>query len=246
MKLISLTDQEYDNLIKSNSLDDFLRFKETLANSQVSESQINNSLATVKDHYSKVVIRILSLNEYNKYIKDGTADGSITKDNTNTWHHPHNIRATAYVYKSSEHAIGKWPSNTYTVNNSIVYNLKTTWVNGGIYNFNSPQTVKDYLEHIQDNNSNNIIAFYPKGGYIEFIVGLWTYGTTSGAFITSITLYKNTMNKNAIVDNHSLTLSGRPPGDGYNTSGTIYFNADLCFRPVFQIKDNNKSINLYN
>lgn len=69
-----------DSVIK-NRIDNILNSK-TISTSIDEDNNIH-----FIDNNKKIAIRLLSLNEYNKYIVNGTADGSITKNNINVWHY---------------------------------------------------------------------------------------------------------------------------------------------------------------
>lgn len=229
MKLISLTDQEYNNLIKSNSLDDFLRFKETLVNSQVSESQVNNSLAIVKDHYSKVAIRILSVNEFNKYIVNGTCDGSVIANNTNTWHFP-TMSYKNFLYTGSRS--GGWINTSrfpggYTESTAVF--------------MSNDITVTIYSERFSNNSTSN--------SKYKFSVQVGVYNAyyyNPGAYVGAATVnyQDNDRSKTETYIYSSAQASHKVYNDIYR-SRVFYYYVMHTFRPVFQIKDNDKSINLY-
>lgn len=49
-------------------------------------SIINYNNATNIPNEKSILVRILSINEYKKYIENSSLDGAITVENENTWH----------------------------------------------------------------------------------------------------------------------------------------------------------------
>ena len=74
MKNIILTDEQYNNLMNSNSLEEI--------KSLLSQNNENDDISSK----NLVSIRILSKNEFNNYIKNGALDGSVIIYDDNVWH----------------------------------------------------------------------------------------------------------------------------------------------------------------
>ena len=191
-------------------------------------------------------IRILSLNEYNKYIENGTLDGSITKYDERVWHIniPHNL----YI-------IGLRPNDEYLITSSS-YGLQYYWDNKtnpplgknsykifyklwGWSGEESLRTIAMYDYHIEYlmNNINNKNALIGANNRIRICLGY-----TTGVF-TFGTIYSiDNMNKNSTV-----YLSPQMQTSVYGSTKVYYrqISFPTGFRPCFSIIDNNKSANLF-
>ena len=250
MKLISLTDQEYDNLIKSNSLDDFLRFKETLVNSQVPESQVNNSLTIVKDHYSKIAIRVLSLDEYNKYIINGTADGAIIEGNQNTWNFINNTsKASVFIYGAHAFHVNDSDKNRFKGTNYID-NIPINWIVVGNKNRNQSMTdsTSCYFEILSNNKTNIFNCTTKTYPIFECLSGAYegqSYLENPGGTLIKPVKISTSQLQQATKNSQVYTIQCISNNPSYNNKITLNINMYFMFRPVFIIKDTNKSINLY-
>lgn len=104
MPILNLSKEQYNTFLNSNSLDDFINLRNSV--------EVVEGLVSIPKDY--IAIRSLSLNEYEKYINNGTCDGSISKDNINVWHYIDKLDST-YNYTHT------WSSIELTYNYNTYY-----------------------------------------------------------------------------------------------------------------------------
>lgn len=195
---------------------------------------LNSSTNTELNHISSdnISIRILSLEEYNKYIKNGTCDGAINTYDINVWHSMESLNKDYDYYLAHKGSavtasfdyytelINNTSTNQskilYQHNNFIYYVLGTTEDN--LYNY---RPGRRYYRSTYDNNSS-----HPKG--FIYINGV-------------LQISKN--NYRTLTKTQTIAKTNDANSPAYNVIFNFYFNT--LFRPVFQYKDNNKSKNLY-
>lgn len=198
-----------DSVIK-NRIDNILNSK-TISTSIDEDNNIH-----FINNNKKIAIRLLSLNEYNKYIINGTCDGSITNDNVNVWH---------------------------TVNHTkFSYYWKYSYDKDGWTHVERP--VIDFLHEAIQNNTDSVFT------YIEpthrFVFDMNFYGTSSSAVGKYNVDSKafTTMNKSSAYASQHIDLY--PRSDWPNWMRVLTdIKWVVCFRPAFQIKDTNKSNNIF-
>lgn len=229
-----------DSVIK-NRIDNILNSK-TISTS-IDEDNNIHFINNVKD----IGVRILSLNEYNKYIINGTCDGSITKNNKSTWnttqysgfgYYMIYYSYTPNLYKGL--SVLEVSSNTY----KVLQNSNYIKDGRGANTFYGTQNTNVNFELVQNNNFNKN---YIKSSYTHIFEALgFIYDGTRGVYqYGRLDLNECTLTKNATLYTSSVN------GKGYYSSGygtyntTINVTCTCNFRPAFQIKDTNKSNNIF-
>ena len=197
-----------DSVIK-NRIDNILNSK-TISTSIDEDNNIH-----FINNNKKTIVRILSLNEYDKYIINGNADGSITKNDNAVWNRP--------IFQRSYRTSDCGYQCTYTI-----FTISR----------NSTSTITDLLgEVLQNTSSNNHNAITD----IKFELHNFNPPKSFGHDNRNLTSY--TCSKNST--NMFFSMSCTASSSGYNT--TVHLNCYVysSFRPVFQIKDNDKSKDLF-
>ena len=192
-----------------------------------------------------VLCRVLSLNEYNKYIVNSTLDGAITANNSNVWRNfiqkYRGIRAGSGSFSSGQSVWCRGTGSYVTLkfSNSNLYNA-----DGSVSTYNESICVC-----ILSDNANSQNKFYSSySGYIE---GWGNYGHPS-----HIGEFRNYELKNvsAVINcnktNTTFTLAtvyGQTSWTPWDGAATYTYNliGNISFRPVFQYVDNSKSDNIY-
>ena len=121
----TISNELYDKLINSN-------LEENLKNELINLS--NSNIDNIKSNF--YMIRILSYNEYEKYIKNGTCDGAISSKNTAVFHFDNTI----FTYRQK---ITGWHTQQGVLAAPVYIRLETT----------------------QDNNVGNASFFHIAGKY---------------------------------------------------------------------------------
>ena len=182
-------------------------------------------------------IRILSSNEYNKYLINATLNGSIVAHNNSVWNEltPH----TYYLILNPSHSpytvdgVNRAMSASMPFGNTTGFTLiSCKWDDSTIYthdiNFN--------IELLSDNSSlNNVIS--GRNNHNRLCLCFAHSGIRAGDIFSP-----NLTNKQ-LTHYTSPLLS-----TNVNSSGLIYkryFRLPLAFRPVFQYIDNRKSKNIF-
>ena len=176
-----------DSVIK-NRIDNILNSK--IISTSIDE---NNNVHFINNN-KKISIRLLSLDEYNKYIVNGTADGSVTKNDMNVWHY------------------------------SLFITMEYGEIN--VYRFG---TQSMYFECTNNNTLSQANVFF-NDRRSNLRTRIWDYGGRSAQDLCYTT----------------------PSLTNKNFSSTLVYNEKYCgfieyssFRPAFQIKDTDKSIDLF-
>lgn len=234
MPILNLTQQEY------NQLKNYVSGNEELY-------QLFNNQSTNIENDNNVLIRILSLKEYEKYIENGTLDGSITKYDEKAWHHmniPHNlyiigilpgseymITATQYGYPyywdRTNPPLGK---NSYTIFYKVwAWNKEESLRTINIYDY--------YIEYLSNNKNNNNILI-GTNNRIRICLGQFHDGAFTFGTIYSV----DSTNKSS-----TAYLSPQMQTPVYQSTKVYYrqISFPTGFRPCFNIIDNNKSKNIY-
>lgn len=210
-------------------------------------SDDSNFIFSSKNLHNKVAIKLLSLEQYNKYIENGTLDGSITKYDERVWHHmniPHNlyiigilpgseymITATQYGYPyywdRTNPPLGK---NSYTIFYKVwAWDREESLRTINIYDY--------YIEYLSNNKNNNNILI---GANNRIRICLGQY---HGAFTFGTIYSVDSINKSS-----TAYLSPQMQTPVYQSTKVYYrqISFPTGFRPCFSIIDNNKSANLFN
>ena len=219
----------YKQLINSKTPEEFWNNKSLL--------NINNNIELDKDD---ILIRSLSVNEYDKYIIKGTADGSISKYNVNTWHYNTTNPICYYFILGSINAQSCYNSIKSSCNLTKNYNEITVMginqmpgydsVFGRSYTLNSPTSINTELTQ----NNNSTFTETNKSNLIELSVQCYNYSSTGKHLL---------VNK---VDKNKPTYTYSNFVNHYGEARlTVNYNFISCYRPVFNFIDNSKSTNIH-
>ena len=231
MPILNLSKEQYNTFLNSNSLDDFISLRNSV---EIVEGLIN----IPKDH---VAIRTLSLSEYNKYIKNGTLDGSIIKNDINVWN-TKTYNSQAYCTLAQD-TYGGESSVQSTITNSVCEGLPTTHI---IVDKNKlPQNKIFYdsciFELYQNNETNKVFTNFTH----KYIICAYTHSGYSYSasrmnmkYITIPSVTKNCYN-DSVINNITRTLNSK------NFTTTLNLSLIGGFRPAFKFVDNNKSTNIH-
>jgi len=225
-----ISDLLYNQLINSNTLEELLTSRDLIRNSQNTQGDVSNE--------NFVLIRILSKNEYDKYIKNGNLNGSVTENNMNTWNYS---RYNGYLMLFGVY--GGYNIDTYDTFQSRDKNLKAPKNRVSCYHKGAWHDAANWImqtyfifEILSNNNENKNTGIFNNDVLLEIYIN------------TSETIYKNysvpknvTFNKSEI--NHLDSFSASPVS---YVTGTIKLNCYSSFRPVFNYKDNNKNNYIFN
>ena len=218
-----ISNELYDLVINAKTLEDLSIIQESFLNLTEKNNDASNNIA----------VRILSSNEFVKYIKNGTCDGSITKYDINVWHyleslnknydcvHGHNSTApvtfsyTYYTELIADNSENQYLNNVYNHNYSLYYTLSYMYIN-----------------------------YYDVGGYLYREVTSQS-DTMPQGFIYMNDVSKITKNSaNPLVKTKTITRkSGSIQDRTYNATFNFYYIP--LFRPVFVYEDNKKGKNLF-
>lgn len=218
---LNLTQEQYNQLI--NCVKDNEQLKNLF-----NQNQENNIL-------NEASIRTLSSNEYEKYIKNSSLNGSITIYNNNTWHYKPST--SYYVILGCQDSF-----QSDAINRLKNYNgqLGSYQNNNYIYITCPEQLNKTYYlstyREIFSNNTNNIF-YTSENNFID--IQILYYNPFESGLRNLGTSISNTCEKNTFPYKQ---FSARGSGE-YRVKCNIY--RYTAFRPLFQYKDNSKSSNIY-
>lgn len=184
---------------------------------------ILNSVSTESGYTSdNISVRILSKEEYDKYIKNGTCDGAITANDVNVWHKI--INKSTYIGANNA-ANPNWNPSSYA---GYEVFIPATYVGSRTYAY----TLPILFEMLLDNKTNVYLT------QIEsFPIKLHTSGYGSQQYTTTI----NSAYTNKNQSFSDWVWNGSCIDGGLNAT----LSSRYCFRPVLQYKDNKKSKNVY-
>lgn len=220
----SITNETYNQILEAISSNEKKELFASIFKIKKEES-INNTTT---------FIRILSKNEYNKYIINGTLDGSITAGHYDVWNDNEvgeSYEGVYYLYPNDGEGNQSWDYvKQWLANPNFVYighsNLNKT------YNIN--------YETLSDNTgetNQRIKKYQPRYDAIT----LWSGRYNGAVYNMNASFNKNeTVNKNFYYKTDYRVTANVNPG-----KIEMNFNLNSCFRPVFTYKDNNKSTNIY-
>ena len=239
MKITSISQNELTQIDNASTLEDLQNLKNLIKSSIVSNDNNEN-------YSNSFVVCILSNDEYDKYIKNSTLNGSILKNNINTWH-----------YSSIPEIIG--------IKNGLSGLNESNWDRVRYENKNidpditiiSPYTDRNQIytyssingEYIQNNDLDNIFVKFPHSFLLK--VQPVTYITGGGGFLrygppVSRNISDTYLNKkNAYEKNETISASQYNDYSYFTQYFTVNFNIKCHFRPVFKYVDNNKSNNVF-
>lgn len=101
---IKISQEQYNQINNASSNEDLLEIKNLFLSALQEENNENASTNNV------VLCRILSNNEYTKYIINSTLDGAIQKNNENVWH----IINSSYTW-TTDRAEGTFTNNKFFI-----------------------------------------------------------------------------------------------------------------------------------
>ncbi len=189
--------------------------------------------ATTSNNTNNLIVRILSTNEYKKYIKNDTLNGSITAYNINVWH---SLESSNKNYDCVHgHNSTEPVTFNYTYYTELIAdNLANQYLNS-IYNHN--YSLYYYLSYSYSAN-------YDVGGRYYRTVSTNQSNFPSGFIYMNDVLNIPKSNAHPLVKTQTITRkSGSIQDHTYNATFNFYYIS--LFRPVFQYIDNQKSANIY-
>jgi len=221
------------DLLSSNDYDINFNTYETIKSLIINEENQNNI-----SNENLVFIRVLSKQEYNKYIKNGTCNGSITAENINVWHmqKDKDFSKSLFVHDGRVHEEYSFDRYFSLTQDNNLDEMNTSDLDA--YNI--------YIESSwsRDNNWYKNSDAMKNGGYY------WR----ENEYNFPVTIPKTTTIKNTRIETKAAL---RPYSWTYEqliADGWVYRTYSLlrvdiqdiaCYRPAFTYKDNNKSINIY-
>ena len=244
VKTIILSEEEFSNLKNANTLEQLLDFKNNIINQGSSNNiQTNNNTIVQNDIDKYIGIRILSNQEWEKYIKNGTADGSILNKDINVWHYDNTPGEYGICGGGNNvnlsNALNPDPSIT-TMINFVAQRVSSTMNNYyARYNIN----INAELSSKNNNKLCNLTLIR------DTLLKCYTWGNRNNSSNIipsplSTTLVSYQVDKNlAIIVYSAESTQKNYLGEPCFT--IITANINLSFRPIFIIKDNNKSKNTY-
>jgi len=203
------------------------------------EEDISTDLTYDKKH---IIVRILSTQEYDKYIKNETLNGSILNKNINVWH---------YDDTPGEHGIcgGTQSVNLANALNpdpsiKTIINFITQKISNTMNNYYARYNININAE-LSSQNSNKLCNFTL---IRDTLLKCYTWAATNYSSMTpsslSTTIISCQLDKNLAITAYSAE-STRTNYLGEPCFTIITANINLSFRPVFNYVDNNKSKNIY-
>ncbi len=207
-----------DTINAITTLDELENFKSSL---EVNETHIDNS--------KHAIIRLLSSNEYDKYIVNGTCNGSITANNTNAWHFPL-MSYKNFFYTGTKQ--GNW------INTSL---FPGGYTSSTVTTMSQDVTVAIYSERFADNfNSNSKYKFSLQVGLYDAVY----YNPGSYVGSAKVNYQNNDRSKTETQIYSSAQASHNVQGVVHRTK-IFYYYVKHTFRPVFQYIDNDKTNNVF-
>ena len=239
---------ELNNEEIRSTLQDLISSPDFNVNDPDTKRQLNNILNQINvynylnHNKNYIAIRCLSKEEYDKYIINGTADGSISKCDQNTYHYITNeSKAVCFAINLIT------PPNADLQRVSGLSNVELMFYYYGreIYHQSRTSTVYGHFELISDNSKDkNSIT----NTVIPKFKAVYAYYTNPDS---SYPYYWNGIVKDVNIDINSINKTDMSASktdeaaDGHNNRMILTVNYNLYFRPVFFYIDNNKSKNIY-
>lgn len=231
-----LSDEEYNILKNSKTPEELWSIKDSLMNSD----------ALLKYHDKKYIsIQCLSSEQYNNYIKNGTLDGAIEKNNVNTWHYDNSNKSMTFLcvggnqFNEAASYASSYPNHIRITAQSVAaYNTRYT----GEYNIG--------LVELLNNNSLNSSLFFINDYTIYLCSVITTNGVGTGYGISTTyirnleSIAKNLTTYSKLAVKPMVYLSYFKHYE--EVSGVnLTLKLSTGFRPVFKFIDNNKSKTIY-
>jgi len=195
--------------------------------------------------------RILSIDEYDKYILNSTLNGSINKYDSNVWNDflKTNVNGFVCCHRPIGESISTWNSGIKQ-NKFVCYSNTNIKKLPEYTNFNNYEVrgcspnVKDNVyvyTNLSQDDSNNKCKYATQRKTYESFQSDWVDFEKWSYMIIEISskelIDKQQTKKTTVVVNAPIVCSN-------GATHTLTCNNYLCFRPVFNYVDNNKSENI--
>ena len=218
-----ISDELYNEILNVEFPPELLKIKNSIISS-------NNENQGDISNKNSILVRTLSLNEYDKFIINNTCGGSITKNDIDVWHYIKNPVGNSYAATCSSgspqgldvsyltHSVtylGQIGAQTKNYNYTIIYEICST-------NSSNQHTAKNQQQCICDaivGNHNGIKYVYVQDRQ-----------TFQVNYQTNKNIEYQQLIKNVTYGSATIRFT---------------FNVSMMFRPVFQYIDNKKSTNIY-
>lgn len=173
-------------------------------------------------------IRLLSMKEYNKYIKNETFEGSITKNDKNVWNYQ-NVPGTSFIYNYDSNDWTRYKQYMVNPNNVVC-------LSGGNYH-DYIYDCELFFDILLDNNNDKFVTIRQSSGKYDcyFLDSHSSISISQSVEIPDIVSFDKNNYRISITN-----VSVRHPD--------LRLTVNLLiggFRPVFQYIDNNKSKNVF-
>lgn len=219
-------------------------------NSSYTKEQINQLINLLsnnnnEDNVNKtnIKIRLLSYDEYDKYVKKSSLNGAISPGHLDTFHE-YNQYMGVYEYNDYGRKIDVYPGrylSAYGQSGYLCNSLDTLLLSYNTGNCTLRYTFDNIFSWIQNNNSNNCMLFYPVD--ISFEVFGQDDGKSDRAYRYDFEYVGRLQNKTTSYKSIRSSIYGE--GNRYGLH-RIYVNISckFCWRPAFEYIDNRKSKNI--
>ena len=219
-----------------------------LINSKTPEELWNNkSLLSIDSNIEldkdDILIRTLSLNEYNKYVVNSTCDGSIVKYSNQVWQYKTKVFTCFGTYTNFSNPASFW--DTSKVDGSYPRPGQDGFI--GQYSGNNfTMNVPVYGIMLTNNTAGQATYYcYPQKYLLATVNRAYDYVWSSKYISPSVTTYSANKNYTNNVSVGSPSISNAMAGWGGGITVTVNLQAYSSFVPVFNYVDNNKSDNIY-
>ena len=222
----------YKQLINSKTPEEFWNNKSLL--------NIDSNIELDKDD---VLVRTLSLNEYNKYIVNGTCDGSIVKYSSQVWQYKTKLLTCYGSWNSHSNPASFWDINK--VDGSYPRPGQDGFIEqhgSESFTMNAPV----YGIMLTNNTAGQATYYcYPQKYLLVSTNYAYNYVWYSKYISPSVTTYSANKNYTNNVSVGTPSINNAMPGWGGDITVTVNLQAYSSFVPVFNFVDNNKSDNVY-
>ena len=235
MPILNLSKEQYNTFLNSNSLDDFINLRSSI--------EINDELVSIPKNY--IAIRTLSADEYNKYIIEGTADGSIIANNVEVWQYKTKPLTCFGSYNSYSDPASFWNTSHFD----------EKYPKPGQDGFIGQYSNDDFTMNIPVygiilmNNIAKQAQYYCCPN--EYLLATANYSPSMNYYWVSkyisplVTIYSANKDYTNDFSTGTHSINNRMPGYSGGVTVTVNLLAYSSFVPVFQYVDNNKSTNIH-
>ena len=228
---------------------------------------LKNTSPNINENF--LLIRSLSINEYDKYLINSSLSGAIVTGDDKVWRYTSNntTKGMSYYWSSQGRnrynnlTVGSKLDNGYVVkysNSTKIYAQGRT-----AYKFGSSYAIIDYSDNtwsenlnffasiVQNSTENQSVMISSEKYDFELIANYsaYDYSELRGQYFSTTNRHTSTVNKTSTAP--TIFFNGnmyvRFSNNYYGANFYIQFNLCHvpCFSPVFQYIDNNKSENVY-